>query len=86
MMVDGLPRWSPMSTVRLPAQPGLLVVHVAYPVPDMPGTPGLVTACGIDTASMVKHPWQPFAPGSRWYPPYLALCVCSRCDRAVRSA
>ncbi|GAA2984237.1 hypothetical protein ACFVUY_42875 [Kitasatospora sp. NPDC058063] len=71
--------------IEQPQQPDLLVVHAAGSDPDVPGDPLPVTACGIETASMVVDPWRPSGPGSRWYPPRYAGHVCPRCERAVRS-
>ncbi|WP_435647974.1 hypothetical protein [Kitasatospora purpeofusca] len=70
--------------VEQPEDPVLLVVHAAGADPDVPGDPGPVTACGLDTAGMAVDPWRPVAPGSRWYPPDLRRRVCPRCDRTVR--
>lgn len=40
-----------------PDEPVLLLVHAAPSDPDVPGDPGPVTACGIDTTGMVVAPW-----------------------------
>ncbi|MFF4816171.1 hypothetical protein ACFY2K_16455 [Kitasatospora sp. NPDC001309] len=55
--------------IEQPQQPDLLVVHATGSDPDSPGDPLPVTACGIETVSMIVDPWRPSGPGPRWYPP-----------------
>ncbi|MFI6448296.1 hypothetical protein [Kitasatospora sp. NPDC050543] len=61
------------------------LVHAAAADPDIPADPGPVTACGLDTASMIVEPWQPPGPGVRWYPPRWSGLICTACDGAMRS-
>ncbi|MGE7439227.1 MULTISPECIES: hypothetical protein [Kitasatospora] len=61
-----------------------VVVHAAASDPDMPSAPGPVTACGLDTADMVRNAWQPSKPGQHWSPPELSSRICPHCDHAIR--
>ncbi|GAA2260694.1 hypothetical protein GCM10010430_50990 [Kitasatospora cystarginea] len=69
-----------------PGSPDLVMVHAAPSAPDVPGDPGPLTACGIDTTEMVTYPWQPSRPGQRRWQPELRDRVRPRCDQAVRVA
>ncbi|MET8630230.1 hypothetical protein ABZW30_42080 [Kitasatospora sp. NPDC004669] len=69
-----------------PGSPDLVVVHAATSDPDLPSSPGPVTACGLDTAEMVRNSWQPTEPGQHWWPPELRSRTCPRCDQAIRIA
>ncbi|WP_371503078.1 hypothetical protein OG871_37930 [Kitasatospora sp. NBC_00374] len=62
------------------------LVHAAPSDPDVPGDPGPLTACGLDTTGMLTEHWRPAGPGAGWYPPRWEGHICEQCAAAVRSA
>jgi hypothetical protein len=67
-----------------PDSPDVLVAHRAAADPDIPGHPGRLTACGIDTSDMdIERRRTSRRPGDHWYPA-VRNRICHRCDRPAQ--
>ncbi|MFI9332667.1 hypothetical protein ACIGZJ_34680 [Kitasatospora sp. NPDC052868] len=60
-------------------------VHAAPSEPKATGGPGALTACGMDTSSMVVDRWSPQRPGQGRCPPRWAGYACPTCNAAARA-